>query len=353
MDKILTLIIPAFNMEKYLDRCLSSLIVDEEHMMMFEALIINDGSTDSTSEIGHQYEERCPESFRVIDKENGHYGSCVNRGLSEARGVFIKILDADDSLDSQEFSLFLDFINNTNVESNADLILSNYSFVRENNSFVKSYFFSHYDCPCSLKSISEKDRMDWFIHGLTYKTQLLKEIHYHQTEGISYTDNEWIFNPLIKVRSIYQFKGTLYRYTIDREGQSMSTEQRIKNLSMSFQVIESNVSFYHDNVVDDAGVSSFMVDRLIKEASHLYQLCLFTYNCTVDSLEKLKQFDRFLSEKNSIVYDSTGRYSITIGGIRFYPVSDWRGHNYKIKVAQILYRLADWFHKVYNRTSTK
>ena len=73
-------------------------------LMMFEALIINDGSTDRTSEIGHQYEASRPESFRVIDKENGHYGSCVNRGLSEARGVFIKILDADDSLELWDFA---------------------------------------------------------------------------------------------------------------------------------------------------------------------------------------------------------------------------------------------------------
>ena len=96
MDKLLTIVIPSYNMEKYLDRCLSSLIVSDEKMQCLEVLVINDGSKDRTSEIAHTYEERFPGTFRVVDKENGHYGSCVNRGLKEARGTFIKVLDADD-----------------------------------------------------------------------------------------------------------------------------------------------------------------------------------------------------------------------------------------------------------------
>ena len=92
MDKLLTIVIPAYNMEKYLDRCLSSLIVGDEKMQHLEVLVINDGSKDRTSEIAHTYEDRFPGTIRVVDKENGHYGSCVNRGLEEARGTFIKVL---------------------------------------------------------------------------------------------------------------------------------------------------------------------------------------------------------------------------------------------------------------------
>ena len=99
MSKILTVISPSYNMEKYLKRCLSSLIVDQRMMSHFEALVINDGSKDRTSLIGHSFEDRFPDTFRVIDKKNGHYGSCVNYGLKEARGTFVKILDADFSFD--------------------------------------------------------------------------------------------------------------------------------------------------------------------------------------------------------------------------------------------------------------
>lgn len=96
MNKILTIIIPTYNMEKYLRRCLDSLIIDEEGMKQLEVLVINDGSKDSSSQIAHEYQDKYPDTYRVIDKENGNYGSCINRGLKEATGKYVKVLDADD-----------------------------------------------------------------------------------------------------------------------------------------------------------------------------------------------------------------------------------------------------------------
>lgn len=81
MEKILTII------EKYLDKCLTSLIIDDKELMrQLEVLVINDGSKNRSSEIAHKYESNYPDTFRVIDKENGNYGSCINRGLQEATG---------------------------------------------------------------------------------------------------------------------------------------------------------------------------------------------------------------------------------------------------------------------------
>ena len=84
--KALTLIVPSYNMEKYLAKCCESVVVTPELMERLEVIVVNDGSTDKTSEIAHSFERRYPGTFRVIDKENGHYGSCVNRGLAEAKG---------------------------------------------------------------------------------------------------------------------------------------------------------------------------------------------------------------------------------------------------------------------------
>ena len=79
MEKILTVVVPTYNMEQYLDRCLTSLIIDDDKMALLEVLVVNDGSKDRSSEIAHSYEARYPDTFRVIDKENGNYGSCINR----------------------------------------------------------------------------------------------------------------------------------------------------------------------------------------------------------------------------------------------------------------------------------
>ena len=105
MEKILTIIIPTYNMEKYLDKCLTSLIIEDKKLMkLLEVLVVIDGAKDRSSEIGHTYQDKYPETFRVIDKENGNYGSCINRGLKEAKGKYVKVLDADDSFDNGNFS---------------------------------------------------------------------------------------------------------------------------------------------------------------------------------------------------------------------------------------------------------
>ena len=90
MNKILTIIIPTYNMEKYLRRCLDSLIIDEEGMKQLEVLVFNDGSKDSSSQIAHEYQDKYPDTYRVIDKNNGNYGSCINIGLKEAKGKYVK-----------------------------------------------------------------------------------------------------------------------------------------------------------------------------------------------------------------------------------------------------------------------
>ena len=72
INKILTVIVPTYNMEKYLDRCLSSLVVDEERMALLEVLVVNDGSKDRSSEIAHGYEAKYPGTFKVIYNARCH-----------------------------------------------------------------------------------------------------------------------------------------------------------------------------------------------------------------------------------------------------------------------------------------
>ena len=111
MKKILTVVIPTYNMQDYLRRCLDSLIIPEEQMKQLEVLVVNDGSKDSSSAIAHEYQDKYPNTFRVIDKENGNYGSCVNRGLKEATGKYFRILDADDWFDNVELKKFVQSLN--------------------------------------------------------------------------------------------------------------------------------------------------------------------------------------------------------------------------------------------------
>lgn len=95
--KVLTIIIPMYNMEKYINQCLDSLMV--QGMERLEVIVVNDGSKDGSLAIARTYESRYPQIFCVINKENGNYGSCINCGLSKATGRYIRVLDADDFLE--------------------------------------------------------------------------------------------------------------------------------------------------------------------------------------------------------------------------------------------------------------
>ena len=185
-------------MEKYLNKCLDSLIV--ENMNLLEVLILNDGSKDNSSNIAHVYENKYPNTFRVIDKENGNYGSCINRGIKEAKGKYIKVLDADDSFNSKNLHLFLENIKNIDV----DLILSDYVIVNESDEETR---LGTYALPTNKimkfeESIS-KIANNMQMHSVTYLRENILKIEYQQTEGISYTDQEWIFIPAITAYKVY------------------------------------------------------------------------------------------------------------------------------------------------------
>ena len=91
-DKILSVVIPAYNMEKYLDECIGS-ITRSEFIDSIEIIVVNDGSKDDTSRIAHNWELRFPQSVRVVDKENGGHGSAINLGARICVGKYFKILE--------------------------------------------------------------------------------------------------------------------------------------------------------------------------------------------------------------------------------------------------------------------
>lgn len=102
MEKVLTVTVPAYNVERYLNQTLESFI-HEDIMKDIEVLIIDDGSKDRTALIGKQYEQRYPDTFRVISKENGGHGSTINRGIREANGDYFKVVDGDDWVNTSDF----------------------------------------------------------------------------------------------------------------------------------------------------------------------------------------------------------------------------------------------------------
>ena len=83
-EKILSVIIPSYNSKPYLDKCLGSLVVPEL-MDKIDVIVVNDGSTDGSESICEEYIEKYPDSYSLINKENGGHGSAINAGAEKAR----------------------------------------------------------------------------------------------------------------------------------------------------------------------------------------------------------------------------------------------------------------------------
>lgn len=104
---LLSIIIPSYNMEEYIGNNLKRLVATQ-HLDKIEIIVVNDGSKDNTSAIAHEYQQQFPQNIIVVDKENAHYGSCINKGLALARGKYFRILDADDFFEPDALDAFVE-----------------------------------------------------------------------------------------------------------------------------------------------------------------------------------------------------------------------------------------------------
>lgn len=288
MDKILTIIIPTYNMEKYLRHCLDSLIVP--NMEKVEVLVINDGSKDSSSAIGHEYQDKYPQTFRVIDKENGNYGSCVNRGLKEATGKYVKVLDADDSFDTGNFKEYVDYLEKFDV----DLVLNDFTQVTDEGKVLSKW--TGHNLPTN--SVFGFDKLgatcNMMMHAVAYKTEDIRNIPggYHQTEGISYTDQEWIFLPMSKVRTIVYFDKVLYKYLVGRNGQTIDKKTFLKNIWMEAEGEKNMISEYKALSNDSYNIE-YLQNRMKYRAYVIYtNFISYPYPTNFDLLN----FDKWLKD---------------------------------------------------------
>ncbi|MGL5173046.1 MAG: glycosyltransferase family 2 protein, partial [Olsenella sp.] len=110
---LVTVLVPIYNVEKYLGQCLES--ARTQTLENIEIICINDGSTDGSVDIIKSFINR-DNRFRIIDKPNSGYGDSMNRGLEEARGKYVSILESDDFLDADALEYMSDLAEEQDLE---------------------------------------------------------------------------------------------------------------------------------------------------------------------------------------------------------------------------------------------
>lgn len=292
--KLLSIIIPTYNMEALLPRCLDSL-VNAHNVEHLDILVVNDGSKDHSSEIGHQYELEYPGIVQVIDKPNGNYGSTINAGLIQAQGKYIKVLDSDDWFDTSALDKMLEELK----IKDADIFVTHFSqlgpdnakeVIKYNTMGREPYLYNYiYHLDNVLK---DKYIRFFLMHAITYRTSLLREINYTQTEGISYTDTEWATIPIFHAQTICFLDLNVYQYNLDRAGQTMAPEVLMKSIPQLIKVNDRLLQYYQNHLI---GLSPtrvvFMKQYFENRIRILYKLYLLDMPRKTFSKEDLQRFD--------------------------------------------------------------
>lgn len=227
-NKIVTFIVPAYNSESFLVKCLSSFIPMYGVDKRMEVIVVNDGSKDNTKDIAEGFTRSHPDIFKLINKKNGGHGSAINAALPAASGKYVKVVDSDDWIVTDNLERYISSLNATS----ADVVITHFHTinVRSGKTIAIKPSGVRYYRSYSLDELMRAGKgalSCCMFHGITYKTDFYRTCGVTLSEGISYEDQEYCTLPFIKVETILFLDLFLYEYLIGSVNQSMSDNNQV------------------------------------------------------------------------------------------------------------------------------
>lgn len=290
MSKIISFIIPAYNSEEFLDKCIPSFI-NEEVFEELDIIIVNDGSKDKTPEIAQKYCDMYPASVRLINQENKGHGGALNTGCEAAIGKYLKVIDADDWVETENLSEFVNALKNCE----SDVVLTHYYTIDISTNEVKKWksypkeFNKTYSFDQIMSDWRSFDRVLLF-HGITYNTNFYQTNKIKLSEHVFYEDHEFSTIPCCYAKTITPLDLFIYDYRIGDIQQSVSDLNQLKRLPHTETVLNRLIEEYKNLKMEEhcAGRTYYCMKA---------QALLLSYIRTVMLLEKDRKHGRELGTK--------------------------------------------------------
>ncbi len=243
-----SIIVPVYNTEKYLVKCLDSLV--NQTLNEIEIIVVNDGSTDSSPEIIDVYYKKYPQKMKVIHKKNGGQASARNMALDISTGEYIGFLDSDDFAKVEAFEKLYECA----VENDADYVGCGYTdLIYDNESYkmLREYVANK---PCTInKQMFEGGLVFPFINF--YRGSILRDNKLHYPEGFIYEDTAFWLYAIPYIKKLYYLEEALaYRVRHENSTMTITSAKKVSNIFNVFtQVIEYYKEHgfwdeYHDEV---------------------------------------------------------------------------------------------------------
>lgn len=233
----LSIVVPIYNVEQTLNRCIDSLI--NQTLKNIDIILVDDGSTDGSSVIAKQYSENFPNQIKYIRKDNGGLSSARNYGMEYVETEFVGFIDSDDYADLELYESMLKAVNDSTKIVECD-------FIWEYDKKQK------FDISPQYRTIS-----DYMVRGRVvawnkiYKVDWLKETEVEFPEGLLYEDLNFFFKLLPHLKKIEEVIVVKNRYIhyVQHEG-TITSEHSLKLL----QILESYsgvFEYYKSNNIFD------------------------------------------------------------------------------------------------------
>ena len=310
----MSVVVPVYKVEPYIDKCLSSLVLEDASVMeSLEVILVNDGTPDNSAEKSRVFVNRYPGTFRQIDKENGGHGSAWNVGLREAKGKYLRFLDSDDWFSN------LDRLMADLEKRDEDVIF---------NPYVKQLIYEERTIEVGLPVSSgvsvSIDPGKWGMAfdgylsvnfwSSTYKTSILKPLLPLFAEKTMYDDFILTWAPLVHGRRCYGLDYPVYNYLIGRPGQSMNLTHRRKGAE-SYKKCFEHYESVRSRIPEDSVPVGFL--KGIDAAITGYASFVFSYIPFLP-FRMARSYMRYLWEDYLKEYPGKSKLAVRYGKMPFF-----------------------------------
>ena len=299
--KLLSIAIPCYNSEAYMEKCIESLLKGGEEV---EILVVNDGSSDRTAEIADAYAEKYPTIIKAIHQENGGHGEAVNAGIRNATGLYFKVVDSDDWVNEEAYKQILKTLEElTRGPKTLDMLISNFVYEKQGASRKKVMQYRH--ClPVNeifgWDSVHMSKGKYLLMHSIIYRTKLLHECGLELPKHTFYVDNIYVYKPLPSVKTLYYMDVDFYRYFIGREDQSVNEKVMISRIDQQLFVTKKMISMYELRLLGSKKLRKYMVNYLAIMMTVSSILCIRSKK--KENFEKKKELWAYLKKKDYRTY---------------------------------------------------
>ena len=217
----ISVIVPVYNVEKYLAKCLDTILV--QTFSDIEIICVNDGSTDSSREILAQYAQK-DSRIKIVDKKNGGLSSARNAGMKVAQGEYYSFIDSDDWIDET----MLEKLYNSMVSLDTDISICAVHQYDETNQKIDDtnpyYTLGYFDESFDNRAFSYVDTKPFLLDvcvmawNKLYRKSFIDECQAEFPDGLIFEDGPFFFSIFFKTKRVSIVRDFLYYYRINRSG---------------------------------------------------------------------------------------------------------------------------------------